>query len=997
VEHRKAHRAGPAGHAALLLSALTFALLLAFVPGAGAADPGSVTFSSTSTFPVPPVSSFVGGGGGDGWGVALTQTLVFNVFHHSADLDLACHYQVNIPDPNDSTKTLHAAASPCWGSESIRIYTRTNDQRIDFSASGQPGMYLDQSTGKLYVYATRTSDATAGVVCIDTNAIDPAVNPTFDAPSGQTGFCGFTELSAIGEAPNSSWANLGAPALVGTHLFAFNYVSGHGTTGTYNRLLCFDVKALTPCDGQPYAVFSTGESTVNVSTPSPSIAAIGSKVIIPFRVGSTDEITCFDASASDYTDATKTACSGTWPIDITQYASGYGFGESGPPFPMLSATGTPTGFCLSTGSDPCWDLTGTKVDPSTLPNLSSAILGTEVWNGPAVVIGPRVYLANRFGGGINCYDFSTLTTCQLKDASGKVLLSYPLALADSTDWYTVNVDPQRPTCLWANSDHRQIANFDAFTGGACGQGPIRVVTGKLVGTAPQCFPSKFVSLKIDDPAPTAYTSGSVVFADSSGNPLQGSPSIPLNDGTADLSSLHLSTDQALPQFLITLTNGGDALRPQAVTVTVTWTGTFDPTCATGGTTIDTPPATTPPPPPPAPPTPNIRVTVSGPPVARVGNNVTFTATVTNTSNTNEETGAELKAPIPAGSTLVSVKGSQGVCPTGTQVFCALGTIATGASATVTTVVTANQAGTLTFNPTIAGDYDTSAADNSTSVSTPVEQPGATPPAPPAPTTPGTVNAISVGTVVVNGVTIPPDTYFILKTGDTVQLNGQLVFTTIAGSVGIFSNVPFTGLRTLSALRAWLHAAETGPTSSFTVTAPVAATDTADLTLTGGDFSGCSASRRLSANPKPSSPVVVRQLWGHAHGNFRTTGHYSSATIRGTIWGVQDRCDGTLTTAVDDVVTVADTVLGKTVSLNPGQTYLAKPKPFTPPTQKHKPTTPKTHTKANTADSVRASGLVWAGHRFKSERAFSVFLSDHGSSWTAWAKKHPLLAAALATR
>ena len=269
-------------------------------------------------------------------------------------------------------------------------------------------------------------------------------------------------------------------------------------------------------------------------------------------------------------------------------------------------------------------------------------------------------------------------------------------------------------------------------------------------------------------------------------------------------------------------------------------------------------------------------------MARVGNNVTFTATVTNTSNSNEETGAELKAPIPAGSTLVSVKGSQGVCPTGTQIFCALGTIATGASATVTVVVKANQAGTLTFKPTIAGDYDTSAADNSTSVSTPVEAAGAVPPAPPAPTTPGTVNAISVGTVIVNGVPIPPDTYFVLKAGDSVQLNGALVFTTIAGSVGTFSNVPFTGSRSLSALRAWLHAAETGPTSSFTVNAPATAADTTDLTLTGGDFSGCNAPRKLSANrrrTRPSSASSGARRTGTS-GRPATTARRRSAARRG---------------------------------------------------------------------------------------------------------------------
>lgn len=995
MEFRKQQAsAGPIRHAGLALAALTILLMVALVPGAGA-DNGTVTFTSTSTFPVPPVSNFTGSGGGDGWGVALTPTAVYNVFHHSPILQVACHYQTNVLG-SDGKTVVHAAASPCWGpnNEAVQISTVENDRTINFTASGQPGMYLDQSTGKLYVYTTRSTDNTAGVVCIDTKAMDPALNPAFDpsspsfAPDGRLGYCGFTALSAVGEAPNSSYADLGAPALVGSHWFAFNYVNGQGTNGTYNHLLCFDVKSLGPCAGQPYQVFSTGDSTVTVSTPGPSIAAVGSKIIVPFRVGSSDGIACFDTTA---TDPAQASCGWAQPTDITGYASGFGYGQHGPPFPMLSATGTPTGFCLSTGTDPCFDLTGAHVN--TPPNMTSAIQATEVWNGPAVVVGPRVYLANRFGGGINCYDYSTQSTCQLKDANGNVQFSYPLSLADSTDWYTVNADPQRPTCLWANSDHRQIANFDAFTGGACGQGPIRVRTDQLVGSSPQCFPSKFTTLKIDDPARSAYSDGTVVFADASGNPLQGATPISLDaTGTADLSSLQLSTDQALPQFVITLNNGDAAFRPQSVTVTVTWTGTFDPTCASGTTTVVNPPTNNPPSPSPSvTPTPNIGVTASAPPVARVGNNVTFTATVTNTSSNELETGSQLTAPFPAGSTIVSATSTQGVCQTYTQIFCGIGTLDHGASATITVVVKANTVGTLTFNPTIAGDYDTNSADNNASVSTPVEEAGATPPAPPAPTTPGTFNAISVGTVVVNGQTIPPDTVFTIKTGDTVQLNGTLVFTTIGGSVGIFSNVPFTGSRSLSGYLAQLRAAESGPTVTFTVTAPQTASDGTNLTIAGGDYSGCTSPRTLSAKPRST---VIQQLWGKAHGKFTTTGKYSSATIRGTTWGVTDRCDGTLTTAVDDVVTVVDNVLNKTVTLDPGQTYLAQPAAFKPPTL-HNSGSGAKH--ANSVASVRASGLRWGGRVFKTEAAFSEWLSSRGSSWQAWAKRHRVIAAALATR
>jgi hypothetical protein len=38
-----------------------------------------------------------------------------------------------------------------------------------FSASGEPGLWIDQGAGKLYVYATRASDQTGGVVCVDLN------------------------------------------------------------------------------------------------------------------------------------------------------------------------------------------------------------------------------------------------------------------------------------------------------------------------------------------------------------------------------------------------------------------------------------------------------------------------------------------------------------------------------------------------------------------------------------------------------------------------------------------------------------------------------------------------------------------------------------------------------------------------------------------------------------------------------------------------------------
>jgi hypothetical protein len=67
----------------------------------------------------------------------------------------------------------------------------------------------------------------------------------------------------------------------------------------------------------------------------------------------------------------------------------------------------------------------------------------------------------------------------------------------------------------------------------------------------------------------------------------------------------------------------------------------------------------------------------------------------------------------------------------------------------------------------------------------------------------------------------------------------------------------------------------------------------DLKLTGGDFSVCTAARR-ARKPLAAAANRRRSLFGNAHGRFRTRGRNSSATVRGTTWLTEDRCDGTAT-------------------------------------------------------------------------------------------------------
>jgi hypothetical protein len=97
-------------------------------------------------------------------------------------------------------------------------------------------------------------------------------------------------------------------------------------------------------------------------------------------------------------------------------------------------------------------------------------------------------------------------------------------------------------------------------------------------------------------------------------------------------------------------------------------------------------------------------------------------------------------------------------------------------------------------------------------------------------------------------------------------------------------------------------------------------------LVGGSFAACKGSKKHGARAASGSHkkpgTVVRQLWGNAHGNYTTKGRYGSASVSGTIWLTQDRCDGTFFRALkDDVYVIAFAHPHKRHHLMQGQTIL----------------------------------------------------------------------------
>jgi hypothetical protein len=156
--------------------------------------------------------------------------------------------------------------------------------------------------------------------------------------------------------------------------------------------------------------------------------------------------------------------------------------------------------------------------------------------------------------------------------------------------------------------------------------------------------------------------------------------------------------------------------------------------------------------------------------------------------------------------------------------------------------------------------------------------------------------------------LPGTSAFVALT-DPQQLPIGTTFDTTAGRVTLTSASDTKG----ATQHAWFYE------GAFTVGQTTGPQPVTTLAL-AGPLPTCpkaSAGRAGAARTRKS-----RHLWGDGKGRFRTSGRFSSATVRGTRWVVSDRCDGTLTRVVRGTVTVRDLVRHRTVVVHaPGQ-YLA---------------------------------------------------------------------------
>ena len=96
---------------------------------------------------------------------------------------------------------------------------------------------------------------------------------------------------------------------------------------------------------------------------------------------------------------------------------------------------------------------------------------------------------------------------------------------------------------------------------------------------------------------------------------------------------------------------------------------------------------------------------------------------------------------------------------------------------------------------------------------------------------------------------------------------------------------------------------------------------------GPSYAACKTKSTKQASIAALSKKTLQLLHGSDnHAKFRTKGRYSAATIRGTVWTIADRCDGTIVHVTRGLVDVTDFVRHITVVVHAGHTYLALAKP-----------------------------------------------------------------------
>jgi len=509
--------------------ALVFGSTMSATGAATARATTTQTISRVVTIPAVPLSSFAGVAGGDGFNAAVGDGRVYNVFHHQETFQASCLQQ------SDGT-----SCGDGW--------PYTSDLSDEIGTPMSSYAFLSTDGDRLYAYGLIAGES-AGVMCV-----------TLPDPSS----CGYTPLTAVSGTPipitgedgygdRSPFSmDFGAQARVADRIYA-PFADASGVW-----LSCFDLGTGAPCAGAPYALGEVGGGWQQDSyLRGPRAVAYGERVYVTLHDGSgppsSTILTCWDPAEQGTCGEEASA---VWPVDA---ATPWGL------VPALSTDGEIASVCLIDGGVVnCVDaLSGTPASaPAVLSSYAPESGDSGAFAGQARIIGTRmVFISStspenpRF----TCIDFGSETAAWCGDFSP----------ANAELMYAVDADPDRPGCLWFNSDHGsgQIQSFDmlTMTSGCSEQG--RIARPQIAPDIDSCPVYSWSSVQVL--APDSWTTGSLDVRTTEGErSLPGGSGLSLVD-TATPTSLALIdvSGETSPLFVFSFTG---ASLTAGVTARFTW-------------------------------------------------------------------------------------------------------------------------------------------------------------------------------------------------------------------------------------------------------------------------------------------------------------------------------------------------------------------------------------------------------------------------------------------
>jgi hypothetical protein len=374
--------------------------------------------TTTAAEPMVTGTDFSGSSGGDGYNVTFGNGIILNMYHHdTVSAKIICK---NMDGTNCATP---------------------QREKTGYKTNHASSLYFDKSTNRVYGFVYRTSDGHYGVLCQDYTNVAAVV----DCPTV------FTDLSNGFNNASNGHQGFGSSSRDDDVLWS---IDGYNAT-----LMCFDMDTTggDECDG--------GNNGFDVGTGGfwgsgyyhGRVTAAEGKVFFTID----DVMGCFDPD-------TNALCGSSTPIDIGSSAQTNVNRHA--PVPVQNTSGAFLGTC-DINSKLCIDDSGATVTipaglnaywTATPPNNYIAGQNAQQW----AITGHKFYYGGPERTGIEnpgspqwsndlvCWDFSTDALCVGFDGTGRGI----------TQYYTADIDPDSPGCVWVNQNSGVIIPLDAETG-----------------------------------------------------------------------------------------------------------------------------------------------------------------------------------------------------------------------------------------------------------------------------------------------------------------------------------------------------------------------------------------------------------------------------------------------------------------------------------------------------------------------------------------------------